>query len=75
MELGKRAAMQLKMRMGQVEEATGKQAGKHGSVGFLGSGKSLVWQDCRSSWEKRKERKVGWVWTMYRRALYNILNS
>lgn len=65
MELGKRAAVQLKMKMGRVKEATGKLAGKHRVWVSWGVVNSLVWQDCRSSWEKRKERKIGWVWIRY----------
>lgn len=54
--------MQLKMKMGLggvallAEEATGKQAGNHGRVGFLGEVKGVV-----RLWEllgKVKERKV-----------------
>lgn len=41
MELGKRAAVQLKMKMGQVGEATGKLAGKHGAWASWGVVNSL----------------------------------
>lgn len=54
MELGKRAAVQLKMKMGRVKEATGKLAGKHGVWVSWGVVNSLVWQDYRSSWKSER---------------------